>query len=421
MERKNIQTIVLGQSNNVNIDKLFKLYEKDKRIARIFFFNTGRGSFSKRRLVLFNRGENSFEIVEYQKTFGISITNKMYSRETKQSSIIYKDNKFYSTKKSGGKNFTQLTYAGLVNFLQGWVEREVLTLGVKHGNTNNEKNNSYLYNAETDVDILYYLLRRFSWMRFLAEHNSLWGMSLNTIINNKLYSYNKVIKFIFKETLPVCKVLIKYFKDFSYKDMKEMWSQMKRSMLNINSLTFEFMRYEVFRDTVMMANTLDYKVNCKWSEKRLKLEHDNWSREITNTLMSHEDKIDLKVKEIFKNFRDFSGYELLDNNIEIIIEGKRQNHCVATYINKVNDGICAIYRIDDYTLEIVQDNYSSSYGFLKIAQLRGYRNSDAPIELAKEIHNKLEQFNKKLLNSKLIKNNIEFDKIKNQLFEDVDF
>jgi len=64
----------------------------------------------------------------------------------------------------------------------------------------------------------------------------------------------------------------------------------------------------------------------------------------------------------------------------------------------VDSGRCAIFSIDDYTLELEDGlkSYGGQQG-LYIAQLRGIRNQQAPTELRAEVDRVGEEFNAQLL------------------------
>jgi hypothetical protein len=142
-----------------------------------------------------------------------------------------------------------------------------------------------------------------------------------------------------------------------------------------------------------MGKTLNRKVNCSWSARRLKEEHDEWSKEITDIVFTEGDR-PLNINDIFIEFSDMSGFNLLTTTKEMNIEGRKQSHCVATYVNKVDSGSCAIYSIDDYTLELNSkwiENYTKKVIFIN--QFRGYKNCDAPKELYNLVLDKLNEFN----------------------------
>ena len=76
------------------------------------------------------------------------------------------------------------------------------------------------------------------------------------------------------------------FKDYNVSDMIKIWKEMKQVLINVENLKPELYENHLFIDTCKMARTLDRKVNCSWSIKRLTQEHDDWAREITNTVLA---------------------------------------------------------------------------------------------------------------------------------------
>jgi hypothetical protein len=142
-----------------------------------------------------------------------------------------------------------------------------------------------------------------------------------------------------------------------------------------------------------MAKTLDRKVNCSWSARRLKEEHDVWSKEITDIVFTEGDRL-MGVNDMFIKFADESGFNLLRTTKEMNIEGRKNDHCVATYVGKVDNGNCGIYSIDGYTLELNTkwvNNHTKLA--LVIAQFRGYKNSNAPENLYDKVKGELYKFN----------------------------
>jgi hypothetical protein len=142
-----------------------------------------------------------------------------------------------------------------------------------------------------------------------------------------------------------------------------------------------------------MAKTLDKRVNCSWSTKRLKDEHDKWSKEITDIVFTENDR-KLTLAQIYLDFAESSGFKILQTTKEMNLEGRRQSHCVATYVKKADGGNCAIYSISDYTLELTKswiNNYTKQV--LQITQFKGYKNCEAPQELYDMVKSELVKFN----------------------------
>ena len=390
MEKKKLEWTLIQESKPSAVDKLFEVYKKDKYKARILYFNN-RSNYYITRIVKFSHDNGDFEVCHLQETIGISITNKMYRREKKIESIVYKGGKFWFVSKRGNGKCVQLTYASLRSFVGNFAS----------------------WNNIEGHPLMKAFLKKFTWIRFISEEPLLHGMAFNTIIRNKLYTQIDALKFKFKVPAPVIKVLKCNFKDYNPVDMFKIWKEMKQVLLNVENLKPDLMSHHMFVDTCKMARTLDKKVNCSWSAKRLEQMHNDWSKEITNTVLEFEEHRELAVAKIYRKFAEITGYKLLSSNRDLLYEGMTQKHCVATYINKVDRGGAGIFHIDGYTLEL---NYSTinSYNYidadtcktrgtenryLQNIQFRGKYNRNAPTDLAIAVEEKILAFNKALANA----------------------
>lgn len=388
--KENVSYVLYDKSESPKLEKLMEVYKKNPYAARVMFFNGGKNEYFSKRLVGFFQENGDFEICHYQKTFGVSVTNRMYSREKKEASILYTKKKFYF---KHNKKITQLTFNGLYNFLQGW---------------------SYTSNIGISP-VFEFLVKRFSWIRFIIENPVLHDTSFNTFTRYKLYNLNDALRHVFKCPLPVIKVLLSTNEHGNLihrqhaLHLKKMWMGIEKHLKNVENLKVELFRHHLFEDACRMAKILGKKVNCSWSLKRLTEEHDKWSREITFIVLSNEPKYDLKISEIYREFAEYSGYRLLTTNIDMLGEGMIQKHCVGTYIDKVNRGQCAIFHIEGYTLDV---RYSTIWDNKKLAmtkesvfhvnQFRGKNNNDAPKELEATVKQKVAEFNEVLKQRKYV-------------------
>jgi len=387
MEKKKQDWTLVHESKSPDIDKLYKVYALDKTKARILYFNN-RGGYTVTRVIMFKRENGDFEIAHFVETLGISITNKMYRREKKLESIIYKGNKFYYITRT--KKVTQLTYSGLRGFVGQFAN----------------------WNNIEDHTLIKSFMKKFSWIRFISEEPWLHGMAFNSIVRYKLYNLNDALKHKFKVPTPVIKKLKVMFKDYNMVDVVKIWKEMKQVLLNIENLKPELFQSHLFIDTCKMARTLDKKVNCSWSVKRLTQEHDDWAREITNTVLEFEEERKLNVNPIYKKFAEITGYQLLSTNRDLLREGMMQKHCVGTYISKVDNGNAGIFHIQGYTLELsynkiigvyntdMSDYERTRYQYLGDVQFRGKFNKNAPIDLHNDVNEKILAFNKGLANKR---------------------
>lgn len=376
MEKTKPEWHLIQENKSRDIDKLFDVYKKDPKKARVLFFND-RSKYTSTRVVLFKRENEDFEIAYFKKIVGISVTNKIYKREIKVSSLIYKNKKFYLFDSGrSSKKLTQLTYSGLHSFIS------------KFCNWGEIDNHS----------IIRSLTKKFSWIRFIGEEKLLHGVSFNTITRYKLYSLNDALKHKLKVNIKELKNIRLLFKGYAAHDIYKIWKEMKGSLINFENAKPELLGNYLFMDTCKMARTLEKKVNCKWSLKRLEQEHDDWSKEITNTVLEFEEEYNLKIADIFIKFGETYNYKILKTNKEMLFEGMTQNHCVGTYISKVNNHGCAIYHIDGYTLELQFTNIflngiRTKNKYILNVQFRGKFNSNAPKLLFNSVSEKINEFN----------------------------
>lgn len=366
---------ILFEQNNESLNKFLELYKKDKHKARVIFFN-GNITYSIRRVVIFYHERGKFNIVHFVKTYGINKNGTLYSSQKQVSQIIYKDNKLWYRYTDKGT----LKISGLnLMWLQSW-------------------------NSNTQDQVKEILLEKFTWLRFIFEHNI--QLSFNTIIKHKLYSLNDCLKYMYKVPLPICKLL--FAKKYIYINYQERpWDQvlkMYRSyLINIENLKTDFLDSSLFADALRIARILGKKINCSWSPRRLIEEHDKWSKEITNIVLEEEELRNLSVDKLFLQFAEYSGYKLLTTNKELLAEGMRQQHCVGTYIEAVDSRRSGIFVIDKWTLELVKyarnetNPTTRQYIELKINQFQGFANkNNPPQQLYDIVDNMVIEFNKRL-------------------------
>jgi hypothetical protein len=326
------------------VETLFRIYAKDKFKARVYYMNEDSHIFKSTRLVVFDEPNGDFDIVQFVRKYGISKTDKMYNRETREFSIMKRGNKFYY---KSGKYFKPLIFANLLN-------------------------------CQNSRIIMPEIIKRLPWLRYLTEHNIIHTTSLSTIYTKKLFSLDKALRYQYKVPLPCAKILY----ELSKKDSRAIYLRFYiEYLVNVENLHNTLPKYDfdLFYDTIKMAKTLNKKVNCSWSVKRLKLEHDTWAREITDIVFIDGDR-ELSISNIYLNFSEKSGFKILKTSKEMANEGRVNDHCVATYISKVESGSCGIYHIDGYTLEL-RAKWVEGKSELIINQFRGYKNCDAPKEL----------------------------------------
>ena len=105
---------------------------------------------------------------------------------------------------------------------------------------------------------------------------------------------------------------------------------------------------QLYRDTERLADALGKAVNPTWSPRRLKEEHDKFSKEVNAKMYSKDvfsslEKI--KVKGLMHKSRIYAT--LLDNAFDIADEGTCMSHCVGGYSGDVARGTYLVYSIRD--------------------------------------------------------------------------
>lgn len=141
------------------------------------------------------------------------------------------------------------------------------------------------------------------------------------------------------------------------------------------------------KDHIKLGKKLSLTVRSKI---RIEDEHQKMSREISRKELSP-----IKVaKNYLKMYKAWPipNSELITTRERLREESDIQQHCVATYGNQINSGSCAIisilYNEKRYTLQVARVTVGKNLYDYRNAQLRGYRNEDAP----KELHDLIDKF-----------------------------
>jgi len=376
---ENHRLLYVEQSDT--IDKLFEIYRKDKRNAGIYFRTNGKNKFKKTRIVLF-KTKTGFDIVTFEKSFGISVTNKMYSHEKRLEKIVFKKSTAYRIVYTNGKPNVQLLKPHHLQLIDWRI-----------------------------------ILHFRPWMKFIKDNEKITGLlTFNTVYSKKLFTEKKLIRHLIGLPIKVYKRLITpiekektndrvddlfignnsqilNFMNYSNFDKlaKLYWMDKNSKVKNIHLLDKllidKKVPTDIFQDTLKMGKILGETVDINWSKKRFIQQHDKWSIELTNLILELNN-YDLNPKDHFIKFSEISGYPIFMTSKELGLEGKKQQHCVATYAGKVKNGISAIYKVSDYTLELSVVNRK-----LTMAQFKGFRNSTPPKELIDEVLIKIDSYN----------------------------
>jgi hypothetical protein len=344
---------------NDQVGKLVDLYKEDPRLARVIYMHTPN-NYSTYRLALFEHGNGDFEIAYIKKTFGISITNRMYSREKKISSLVFKGGKFWVIQNGIIKPLTLNLLSNYITSIEG---------------SKNKIEDSPIYG---------YLDKRFHWIKNISDgDNILWGyLTFTQIYKNKLWGLKDMYSFLLKVPRNKVRVLLDsnllnnytWFNNLGWGSSINAWKKIIPYLTHIEFLHKDMLTSEYFIDACKMAKTLDKRINCKWGVKRLKLEHDNWSHEISSYLYKTLEERELNILRVYRDFANFSGYKLLKTNKDLLFEGLRLSHCVGNYIDNVDSGDTGIFSVSNNTLQlrIIKKNEKSLGTFVDIGFSKGY-------------------------------------------------
>lgn len=352
--------VIILKTAQSNFDNFKKVFEQDVKKARIFSLNR---EIKVHETVFFDKGIDNFQIIEQTIKYGVSVTLKRYSRKTINRKLSVNKNKFYTT-----------------------VGRK--TIPAKLTNLNSDEKKIFL--------------KRFPWAQFIIDFKI--NLPLNTIYKHKLFNVKKAISYIYK-----CQYTEKlknlhmggYFNFYTEDDQssrkmtKYMFIKKKivDRFINLHLVNTElFADFEYLMDCSKMAESLDRKLDASWSNKRLTQEHDEMSNIITNVLFEMNNE-PLNIRQVYIDFNEFIGGGILKDTKSMSVEGIKQRHCVATYVNDVNSGMCAIFHIEGFTLEVKQPAWMSKID-LRLSQFLGYLNKPAPQELKDKVNNLINNFNK---------------------------
>lgn len=362
---------LLYESKNDKIEKLIEIYKENPYHARVIYKqNNETHTYTRNRVIAYTFANGDINIVRFIHRFGISVTNKMHQSEKNIQSLIYKKEtgKWYSRTKSSIK---LLTYGEIQTFIQ--------------------QSRAWINNDNSYENILKYIENKLPFLRNLAEDKNMLSHSLpiNTMITNKLFNLKSIYRHLFKVPYPVIEIILKNHPPrYDVGSFYKIWKELNKILINVENLKADFLTNEYFIDTCKFAGALGYKVNCSWSLKRLKLEHDNWSKIISRIVLANEPLYDLDIDDIYLEFSEYSGYRMLLTNHEMVHDGIDMHHCVGTYIKSVHSGNCGIYKADGHTFELVVRDEE-----LYLVQLKGLHNKEAPTELRQEVLRAMYNFN----------------------------
>jgi hypothetical protein len=239
-------------------------------------------------------------------------------------------------------------------------------------------------------------------------------ITLKSAIKYKCFSEKKALKHLYPNLYT--DISTKLFPNYSTEAIKNFNKVAKtqpeinlkfRSVINEDSVNPWNIVYitnsamSLYMDTYNICKAYNVPFKFTWSFKRVKDIHDKLYREYTK-LVAATDNTPLKIHTRF--LQDWTKYNskdvqvtLLTSSGELAAEGLLLNHCVASYVNYVNNGECCIVSVNyynvNYTAEITYNpTFSANKYCFRISQFKGHSNIDAPKEAYDFLENLLKEF-----------------------------
>jgi hypothetical protein len=172
------------------------------------------------------------------------------------------------------------------------------------------------------------------------------------ILNGKLTNNLDVVKAYIKTMRLNCspKLLLNVIEDGSSNKphLLQMMSVAKdqnhflEKVLNTQDTTTNYIIIDLVKQAHILGKTIDFT----WSERRMKEEHQEWTKEIMEEEIKDMEDVTATSILPFLEFK-YPGVKLLTTKKEIFTEGKEMSHCVYTnYWASVNAGNYLVYQID---------------------------------------------------------------------------
>jgi len=143
-------------------------------------------------------------------------------------------------------------------------------------------------------------------------------------------------------------------------------------------------------DVVAMAKQHQRKIRLEWSEQRWRNEHNRLSRLATLKMLASKN-VTYDVSFFEKHIASsYPGY-LIKSSRRLGMEGLRQQHCVASYHERLASQqtaiLCLFLDNTRWTVELIQTNHSETP--VRIGQIKTRLNAVASNEVRKQVYNHL--------------------------------
>lgn len=356
-----MKTTVLHAETSVDLTQRVAIYKEDRLKARILFMNLG--PIDIRRTIMFEFDDkdtkDNFSIITYRLRYNISKKNIMYSSEVKETIINCSNNKIMITHNERNRFGTKhLMWNEVDNLTKGILLIKYPQLRFLNDFLTDYNDTTSLLSVNTGCTIIN-------------------NLSISSILKYKLYSAKKCLAHLYKTQWNIAFKLAKLHID------PRTWKVYSDYVI---ATKVPEKLSPLWTDLVKVARIMNRKVNISWSENRIKLTHDEWNKEMNLITVTATDR-PLTIAPLFRECADTLNIELIQTTKELTEEAMNKRHCVGSYVSTIESGVSGIYKVEDYTLELVKANDT-----VRINQFRGLDNCNAPDRLFDLINQKITKF-----------------------------
>jgi len=165
---------------------------------------------------------------------------------------------------------------------------------------------------------------------------------------------------------------------YKYGTIAENPDHFLESYINSKEKIRHFFNNNLTSDLLEQFSILDRKINFRWSDKRMREEHDS----ATRILMQFEVGKLSEEKILYPNLNIPQEFEILDNQKRTFMEGKLMSHCIYTnYWKQIESGKYIAFHVKYGNEEATLGLNISDKGELKFSQVYKYKNATVSPDL----------------------------------------
>lgn len=443
---------VLNSIKHPQVKQLEKAFKEDPYGARILYMSSGFNTYCRVEKTIKeeyfdndgNKIPNRFRI--YFKTIHTSVTEdlRLVNNTIITLDVGMKFGRFYK-RLDGKRNLEDFELvhfdkqnSSLITGIEGIVNDNMLTLYDII-----RRENRVIFNE---------WISQFPWMIFMYEHNVIYTMPLNEVLDRGLTNLKKALTYTYKFPYPVAKKIHEVVHADHYKMLHDLediegecidtpiekvmrlfqnktygflnkktnnrgaykrnfFELFDRALKNRENFNIDWLFYEnnksedrIIWNLLRYAILMDRKVDCKWSDSKVKTMNNKWTKEYASLVHKHDNR-KLLISDVFVKFSEMFEIPMVTTIADLSYEGFKMNHCVGSYETTVSTGGSCIYSYGDYTLQLHFGLFSEGTGLshikrrwgIKVGYFTGFYNCEPSYELKKKVDKMITEFNRYLL------------------------